>query len=42
MPVYTINGLADEIHSLMIELTGQKNPAALAGETVIDAFDVVP
>lgn len=41
-PVYTITGLTAGTHSLMIELTGQRNSAALASETAVDAFDVMP
>jgi hypothetical protein len=41
VPVYTITGLAAGTHSLMVELTALKHPAALASETAVDAFDVL-
>ena len=40
VPVYTATGLPDGSHSLMIHLTGAKNPLAIASETAVDAFDV--
>jgi len=35
-------GLADASHTLTIEVTGQKNPAATDLWIVVDAFDVRP
>jgi hypothetical protein len=42
VPVYTLTGLSRGTHSLLLQLTGLKNPEADDGEVVIDAFDVVP
>lgn len=40
--VYTISGLAPGTHTLAIEATGRKNPAATNNYVAVDAFDVVP
>jgi len=40
--VYTVSGLAPGTHTLAIEATGRKNPAATNNYVVVDAFDVVP
>ena len=40
--VFTATGLVDGIHTLTIEATGRKNPAASAAWVVVDAFDVRP
>lgn len=40
--IYTLSGLADTTHTLTIEATGQKNPAATNNYVVVDAFDVRP
>jgi hypothetical protein len=40
--VYSASGLAPGDHSLRIELTGLRNPAAVNSETAVDAFDVTP
>ncbi len=40
VPVYTRNGLASGSHSLRVELTGRRNPAAANSEIAVDAFDV--
>lgn len=40
VPVYTRTGLATGSHSLRVELTGRKNPAATNSEIAVDAFDV--
>ncbi len=42
VPVYTATGLAAGNHSLTVELTGRKNPAATNSEIAVDAFDVTP
>jgi len=42
VPVYTATGLAAGSHTLMVELTGTKNPSATNNETAVDAFDVTP
>ena len=42
VPVYSIGGLAPGPHTLKIELSGVRHPLALASETAVDAFDVVP
>ena len=42
VPVYSISGLAPGPHTLKVELTGVRHPLALASETAVDAFDVVP
>ena len=39
---YTIQGLAPGTHTLVIEATGRRNPAATNNYVVVDAFDVVP
>ncbi len=38
--MFTLSGLAATTHSLTIEVTGQKNPAATSALIVVDAFDV--
>ena len=38
--VFTKSGLVAGSHTLMIELTGMKNPSAASSETAVDAFDV--
>jgi hypothetical protein len=38
--VFTATGLADTNHTLTIEVTGRKNPAATGTKIVADAFDV--
>jgi hypothetical protein len=38
--IYTVAGLATGSHTLTIEATGQKNPAATNNYVVVDAFDV--
>ncbi len=40
--LYTLSGLADTSHTLTIEATGLKNPAATNTYVVVDAFDVRP
>jgi len=40
--VFTASGLANTTHTLTIEVTGQKNPAADNFWVVVDAFDVRP
>jgi hypothetical protein len=40
--VYTVSGLAPGTHTLAIEATGRKNPAATNNYIAVDAFDVVP
>ena len=40
--MFTAAGLADASHTLTIEVTGQKNPAATDLWIVVDAFDVRP
>ena len=39
---YTLSGLAPGAHTLAIEATGRRNPAATNNYVVVDAFDVVP
>ena len=39
---YTISGLAPGTHTLAIEATGRRHPAATNNYVVVDAFDVVP
>lgn len=39
---YTLSGLAPGAHTLVIEATGRRNPAATNNYVVVDAFDVVP
>ena len=39
---YTIQGLAPGQHTLVVEATGRRNPAATNNYVVVDAFDVVP
>lgn len=39
---YTLAGLAPGTHTLVIEATGRRNPAATNNYVVVDAFDVVP
>ena len=38
--VFAATGLADVNHTLTIEATGRKNPAATAARVVVDAFDI--
>ena len=40
--VFTLPGLAAGSHTLMIEVTGLKNPASAGASIVVDAFDVAP
>src|SRR6266699_1907732 len=40
--IFTASDLAPGIHTLTIEATGQKNPAAASNYVVVDAFDVRP
>ena len=40
VPVFTATGLVNERHTLTIEVTGAKNPAATSAAIVVDAFDV--
>jgi hypothetical protein len=40
IPVFTASGLAPGTHTLRIEVTGTKNPAASTARVMIDAFDV--
>ncbi len=40
--IFTATGLASGSHTLTIEVTGQKNPAAANYWVVVDAFDVRP
>jgi hypothetical protein len=40
VPVLTASGLTPGAHTLRIEVTGEKNPAASIARVVIDAFDV--
>jgi hypothetical protein len=39
---YAITGLAPGSHTLTVEATGLKNPAATNNYVVVDAFDVRP
>ncbi|HJS37877.1 MAG TPA: Ig-like domain-containing protein [Burkholderiales bacterium] len=39
---YALSGLAPGEHTLAIEATGRRNPAATNNYVVVDAFDVVP
>jgi hypothetical protein len=39
---YTLSGLAPGAHTLVVEATGRKNPAATNNYVVVDAFDVMP
>jgi hypothetical protein len=39
---YTLSGLAPGAHTLVIEATGRRNPAATNNYVVVDAFDVAP
>jgi hypothetical protein len=41
-PVFTASGLAPGTHTLTIEATGRRNPAASSAYVVVDAFDVRP
>ena len=41
-PVFTASGLAPGTHTLTIEATGRRNPAAQSSYVVIDAIDVRP
>src|SRR5690349_17105852 len=38
---FKATGLADTSHTLMIDVTGQQDPAALRATVVVDAFDVI-
>src|SRR5262249_24214248 len=40
VPLFTAVGLANTSHTLMIEVTGQKNAAAVLAFILVDAFDV--
>jgi hypothetical protein len=40
LPVFTATGLGNTTHTLTIEVTGTKNPAAINFFIVVDAFDV--
>lgn len=40
--LFSVSGLADTLHTLSIEATGRKNPAANFAWVVVDAFDVQP
>jgi putative lipoic acid-binding regulatory protein len=40
VPVFTAVGLSNTSHTLMIQVTGQKNPAATLAFLIVDAFDV--
>ena len=40
--VYALTGLAPGSHTLTIEATGQRNPAATNNYVIVDAFDVRP
>ena len=40
--VFKTTGLASGNHTLMIEVTGTKNPASTGTYVVVDAFDVAP
>ncbi|HEX9368568.1 MAG TPA: Ig-like domain-containing protein [Vicinamibacterales bacterium] len=40
--VFTLPGLTNQSHTLIIEVTGSKNPASLGVSIVVDAFDVTP
>jgi hypothetical protein len=40
--VFTATGLAEGSHTLTIEVTGRKNPAATNSYVIVDAFDVRP
>jgi hypothetical protein len=40
--VFTLPGLTNQSHTLIIEVTGSKNPASLGAFIVVDAFDVRP
>ena len=40
VPLFTAVGLADTTHTLMIQVTGQKNPAGTLAFIIVDAFDV--
>lgn len=39
---YFLSGLAPGAHTLVVEATGRKNPAATNNYVVVDAFDVIP
>jgi len=39
-PIYTVKGLADTHHTLVIEVTGMKNAEAVSNLIQVDAFDV--
>src|SRR6266699_5893700 len=40
VPMFTVNGLTNESHTLTIEVTGRMNAAATSALVVVDAFDV--
>jgi len=40
VPLFTALDLANTSHTLMIEVTGQKNPASMLAFVLVDAFDV--
>lgn len=39
---FAITNLADGAHSIMVEVTGTKNPASTGDRITIDAFDITP
>jgi hypothetical protein len=42
VPVFTASGLTAGTHTLRIDVTGDKNPAATAAWVAVDAFDLTP
>jgi hypothetical protein len=40
VPIFSADGLADASHTLMIEVTGLRNPSATDVGIVVDAFEV--
>lgn len=42
VPLFTSSALAAGIHTVTIEVTGNKNPASTDALVVVDAFDVTP
>ncbi|HEY6360483.1 MAG TPA: Ig-like domain-containing protein, partial [Vicinamibacterales bacterium] len=42
VPVFTMTNLAPGSHTLRIEVTGQRNGAALGANVIVDALDVTP
>jgi hypothetical protein len=40
-PIFTASGLAETSHTISIQVTGQRNPAASDAIVVVDAFEVI-